>query len=340
LQRTSKLKGLLEILSSAHEFHFVNVRDEREASSLQTLARHLPVTLPSKADFTSSSIKVEVLLQCYFGRVPVSAGMSHDMRQIVPIGVRLLQAMVDVLSSSGWLLPALGCMELSQMMTQQMWNTHSPLLQLPHVDVGFVKYANQKYNVYRINDLIDLEDEDRMSLLSKFTEQQIADIASFCNAYPDIEMTYSVDVDDDAGEQIRAGDTVSVTVQLNREIEEEELTANKGVGLLSRASRYPSKKTENWWIVIGKQESNELLSIKRLVFNKPSMTVKLEFDAPSAGRHELLLNLMSDSYIGVDQEMKIPIHVREGSATVHEEDSDVEVEGDAITETVNGMHAE
>ena len=46
--------------------------------------------------------------------------------------VRLTQACVDVLSSNGWLSPAIAAMELSQMITQAMWNKDSYLKQLPH----------------------------------------------------------------------------------------------------------------------------------------------------------------------------------------------------------------
>lgn len=38
--------------------------------------------------------------------------------------------MVDVISSSGWLNPALAAMELSQMVTQGLWERDSPLLQV------------------------------------------------------------------------------------------------------------------------------------------------------------------------------------------------------------------
>ena len=45
----------------------------------------------------------------------------------------LLQAMVDVVSSNGWLKPALALMELAQMVTQALWDQDSPLLQIPFV---------------------------------------------------------------------------------------------------------------------------------------------------------------------------------------------------------------
>ena len=52
---------------------------------------------------------------------------------------RLIQACVDVLSSNGWLSPAIAAMELAQMVTQAMWSKDSYLKQLPHFnkDVSF-----------------------------------------------------------------------------------------------------------------------------------------------------------------------------------------------------------
>ena len=44
----------------------------------------------------------------------------------------LCQACVDVLSSNGWLSPAIAAMELAQMVTQAMWSKDSYLKQLPH----------------------------------------------------------------------------------------------------------------------------------------------------------------------------------------------------------------
>ena len=41
--------------------------------------------------------------------------------------------MVDVVSSQSWLTPALAAMDLSQMVTQGLWDSDSILLQLPHV---------------------------------------------------------------------------------------------------------------------------------------------------------------------------------------------------------------
>ncbi|KAH3788149.1 hypothetical protein DPMN_166281 [Dreissena polymorpha] len=58
--------------------------------------------------------------------------------------VRLIQACVDVLSSNGWLSPALAAMELAQMVTQAMWAKDSYLKQLPHFTQDTIKGCQDK----------------------------------------------------------------------------------------------------------------------------------------------------------------------------------------------------
>lgn len=50
--------------------------------------------------------------------------------------VPLVQACVDVLSSQGWLKPALAAMEIAQMATQAVWDKDSVLKQVRDIDEG------------------------------------------------------------------------------------------------------------------------------------------------------------------------------------------------------------
>ncbi len=51
---------------------------------------------------------------------------------------------MDVLSSNGWLSPALAAMELAQMVTQAMWSKDSYLKQLPHFTSEHIKRCVDK----------------------------------------------------------------------------------------------------------------------------------------------------------------------------------------------------
>ena len=65
--------------------------------------------------------------------------------------------------------------------------------------------------------------------------------------------------------------------------------------------RFPSRKEENWWLIVGQPELNLCHIIKRQPL-KQSAVNKLRFKAPSEpGQHELKLMFISDSYVGADQ---------------------------------------
>lgn len=76
-------------------------------------------------------VKTNILLQSHFSRVQLPSDMVLDVKEILDPVIRLLQAIVDVISSNGWLNPALAAMEMSQMCVQAMWDRDSPLKQLP-----------------------------------------------------------------------------------------------------------------------------------------------------------------------------------------------------------------
>lgn len=98
---------------------------------------------------------------------------------------------MDVLSSNSWLGPALAAMELSQMVTQAVWHKDSYLRQLPHFSAERIAKCREA-KIETVFDLIEMEDEARTKLLEDLTPAQMADVARFCNRYPNIEITYDV----------------------------------------------------------------------------------------------------------------------------------------------------
>ncbi|XP_052225045.1 U5 small nuclear ribonucleoprotein 200 kDa helicase-like [Dreissena polymorpha] len=246
--------------------------------------------------YNDPHVKTNLLLQAHLSRMQLSAELQSDTEEILSKAVRLIQACVDVLSSNGWLSPALAAMELAQMVTQAMWAKDSYLKQLPHFTQDTIKGCQDK-GVETIFDVMEMEDEDRNSLL-QLTESQMADVARFCNRFPNIEMTYDV-ADKDS---ISSGSNVNVNVQLEREDE----VAGPVIAPL-----FPQKREEGWWVVIGDTKNNSLLSIKRLTLQQKAK-VKLDYVAPSPGRYNYTLFFMSDAYMGCDQEYKFSIDVKEG----------------------------
>lgn len=296
LNNKTKIRGLLEIISSATEYEDIVVR-HREDVVLKALGQRLPNKLSgpngSSPKYNDPHIKTNLLLQAHLSRLQLSAELQSDTELILGKAIRLIQACVDVLSSNGWLSPAVAAMELAQMVTQAMWSKDSYLKQLPHFSNEIIKRCQEK-SIETVFDIMELEDEDRTTLL-QLNDQQMADVARFCNRYPNIEMNFDV-LDK---EKINSGSSVNVVVQLERE---DEVTGPVIAPL------FPQKREEGWWVVIGDPKNNSLLSIKRLTLQQKAK-VKLDFVAPSPGTYEYTLYFMSDCFMGCDQEYKFSINV-------------------------------
>jgi pre-mRNA-splicing helicase BRR2 len=94
------------------------------------------------------------------------------------------------------------------------------------------------------------------------------------------------------------------------------------------APLYPQKRDENWWIIIGDTKTNTLLSIKRLTLNKKAK-IKLDFAAPttqpqstSSSSFNYMIYLMSDAYMGCDQEYKFQINLNNQKQEATNDDQD------------------
>ena len=67
---------------------------------------------------------------------------------------------------------------------------------------------------------------------------------------------------------------------------------------------------QGWWLVLGDVHSDLVVAIKRVAI-KETAQVLLKFDAPeSTGTHNYKLYLMSDAYVGCDQEFDVTVNVQ------------------------------
>ena len=126
----TKIRGVLEILSAAGEFANLPLRFGEE-KKVKSLARNLPHKLPDAA--YDAHAKSLVLLQCHFSRKMIPSDLRADLKVVLKDSLKLIQAIVDVISSNGWLKPALAAMELSQMIVQGLWNKDHALKQVRNV---------------------------------------------------------------------------------------------------------------------------------------------------------------------------------------------------------------
>ncbi len=192
LTAKTKLKGLLEIISAATEYSTTPIRHNEE-KLMESMSKHLPMALPVGAKFDDPATKVLILFQAHLSRTVLSTELVMDLHLLLKSVIKLLQATVDVISSQGWLRPALASMELSQMMVQGLKEKDSVLLQIPHFTTEMVaRCLTEEPPVTSVFDLLDLDDDVREALLV-LPPEKLSDVAVFCNAYPNVDLAFTID---------------------------------------------------------------------------------------------------------------------------------------------------
>ncbi|KAJ3296866.1 DEIH-box ATPase [Rhizoclosmatium sp. JEL0117] len=352
LKEKTKMRGLLEIVSAAAEFEDIPIRHHED-----TILRRLYDRIPIKFDLGGATgskinnklldphVKTNILLQAHFSRLSLPPDLESDQKLILAKVLRLIQASVDVISTNGWLGPGITAMELSQMCVQAVWDKDSWLRQVPRLTLDMIEKL-KGMNVTSVTELLEMEDDDRNAALKGLTKRDMAEVATFANRYPNVELAFEVitgeDTDVEGVKRVKKGESVIVNVRLDRvsdeDEDEEDDEDSMEVDGKSKAKPpkpavdvgpviapfFPGKKDEGWWVVIGQKSSNALLAIKRTTLQQMA-ALKLDFAAPpppeGGGNVELKVYLMCDAYTGVDQEYDITLYVDEAG-----DDSDEEME--------------
>ncbi|EOA28486.1 hypothetical protein CARUB_v10024696mg [Capsella rubella] len=303
LASKTKMKGLIEILTSASEYDLTPIRPGEE-DAVRRLINHQRFSFDNPI-CTDPHVKANALLQAHFSRQNLSGNLAMDQHEVLLSATRLLQAMVDVISNNGCLNLALLAMEVSQMVTQGMWDRDSILLQLPHFTKDLAKRCqeNPGNNIETVYDLLEMEDNKRQELL-QMSDAQLLDIARFCNRFPNIDLTYEIV----GSNEVSPGKEITLQVMLERDME-----GRTEVGPVN-APRYPKTKEEGWWLVVGEIKTNQLMAIKKISLQRKAK-VKLEFAVPTEpGEKSYTLYFMCDSYFGCDQEYSFTVDVKDSDA--------------------------
>ncbi|KAK0203464.1 putative RNA helicase [Desarmillaria ectypa] len=313
LKERTKLKGLLEVVSSSAEFEAIPIR-RHEDVLLKRLYDRLPVKIDG-VNFEAPHFKTFLLLQAHFSRIQLPADLAADQKIILEKVLNLLSACVDVMSSNAW-LSALGAMDLAQMCVQAVWDRDSPLRQVPHFEPELIQRCKDA-GIESVYDIMEMEDDKRTALL-QMTQAQMQDVATFVNSYPTLDVTHEF-----VGGDHTAGAPIILQVALTRDVDEDDEEGDQTV----IAPFYPGKKMANWWLVVGEPSTRQLLVIKRVTVTR-NLAAKLEFTLPK-GKHSLKLYVICDSYVGADHDIGLDdIEVAEGE----DSDSDEDDSDDAMEE--------
>lgn len=79
-------------------------------------------------------------------------------------------------------------MKMSPMVVQALWETRSPMMQLPHITEDMQKYfMSKKRQISTVQQFCQMKDEERRNLLKVLSEDQYKDVMKVCASMPLID---------------------------------------------------------------------------------------------------------------------------------------------------------
>lgn len=350
---------LLSILTDAEEYAELPVRHNEDQLNSQ-LAQHLPLQV-NPHSYDSAHTKTHLLLQAHFSHAQLPCSdYTTDTKTVLDNTIRICQAMLDVAANEGWLVTAISICNLVQMIIQGRWLHDSSLLTLPHVEQQdlhlFRKWANRKgrsqagsFNgpIEGLPELIAACDGKESVFAAivgqEFQSNQIAQAWSFLSRLPVLEVQMSVkgwweDSQEQTERPLAAAraklkdESSWLDVHADQEYVLQVSLRRINLGQQRRKQdskaqtpRFPKLKDEGWFLVLGEVDHRELLAVKRIGYVRHRTAVSVAFYTPEkTGKCIYTLYLMSDSYLGLDQQYEIHLNVTPASisAQVNTEVSD------------------
>ncbi|NXC87550.1 ASCC3 protein, partial [Cercotrichas coryphoeus] len=344
LKPESNIEELLLILTNADEYTDLPVRHNEDQMNSE-LAKHLPIEV-NPHSFDSSHTKTHLLLQAHFSHAMLPCpDYATDTKTVLDQAIRICQAMLDVAAHHGWLVTALNITNLVQMVVQGRWIHDSSLLTLPNIELQhlylFRKWSQGQRKSVRggyqgpIECLPELmaacEGKENVFASIVDSELQAGHISqawNFLCRLPILNVSLSIKGSwDDAVQPQNEVPVPSLTTDTRDDKRWIKLHADQEYVLQinlhrtqmgyqgkqdskAMAPRFPKVKDEGWFLILGEVDKKELIALKRTGYVRNRNTVSVAFYTPETpGKCIYTLYLMSDSYLGMDQQYDIYLNI-------------------------------
>ncbi|XP_017877585.1 activating signal cointegrator 1 complex subunit 3 [Ceratina calcarata] len=311
------LEQCLRILCNSHEYDELPVRHDEEFLN-EELSK---MCLYKVEDYSYSSphTKTFLLLQAHFSRLPMPCvDYLTDLKSVLDQAIRIIQAMIDIVAEHGWLASTLMIINLLQMIIQARWIHESPLITLPHVNSEHLPlFESLSLYLPKLCSIIPNKYNMFTKILGKeFREEEIHQMHMVLKEMPVLCLELHVESYDEeqAKQFVSLSPKCTDVVNVHKD---QDYILNVGMrrknrsncGLKAHCPMFQKGKDEGWFLVLG--NSTELLAMKRAAgVHDHYKSHPLQFTAPSTlGSANLTFRLMSDCYMGLDQQYNIKLNV-------------------------------
>uniref|UniRef100_A0A5S6QU49 Activating signal cointegrator 1 complex subunit 3 n=1 Tax=Trichuris muris TaxID=70415 RepID=A0A5S6QU49_TRIMR len=325
LSATCSVMDLLLILTSVSEYDEIPVRHNEELIN-NDLAKQCVVKFDQSV-YDDPHVKTHLLYQAHFLRLTLPCtDYETDLKSVLDQSIRIVQAMFDITAEQGWLATALRTIHLLQMIVQARFVDDPPLSMLPGVDVYAARRLSSRCCVETIPQLMETCRKDRNLLLrcsqGLLDPSQVEEVLLTLSRLPIVGITVSVD-----GREPGKGQSSKRAIPLSSTsynqwlpvYAQEEYVFSITLRRLVRrnerravAPKFPKAKDEGWFAIIGSVETGELLAVRRVApFERQTSTNLLLVTPSRACRVIYTLYVMSDCYIGFDQQYEVRLEVND-----------------------------
>lgn len=312
--RDSSIEHLLQLLSQSEEYAELPVRHNEELLNrdLASVVRYGSFS----DEYDSPHVKTFLLLQAHFSRLRLPiVDYVTDTKTVLDNTVRLIQAYVDMVAERCYLSCCLKLMAIMQMIMQGRWYDESSILTLPHMEdvaeeqedeagsgeVGggggalLRSLANRGY--VALPQLLEMDDRNFRALLVSCARRKFGGSGSGTSMLQEACAVKSRLPRIDVKLELYTG-TEQTTIRVNLTRLSKPPTAGQG----SYTPRYLKTKDESFWVVIGDVQRDELLAMRRVGIRQRQSRADLVVPTADASDRRLTVFLMTDCYLGLDQQ--------------------------------------
>ncbi|KAI8983869.1 Sec63 Brl domain-containing protein [Pilobolus umbonatus] len=314
LRRDCEIDDILDLLGNVPEYEELPARCNEDLLN-QEIERFIPYNVKGTPNFISPHVKAYVLIQAHISRLQLpSSDYITDQVTVLDSAIRFSQAMIDVAADNGYLSTSLTIMNMLQCIKQARWQEESSLLTLPSIENGMLKHIKYKgKGIQCLAELTMYTDNQIKQIFSQvraLDHNKVNEICRVVNRLPVIDIKAKIE---SQKEFLVPESTYSISINLQRKKKSNQPHDGRIYSPL-----FPKPQYESWWVVLGDAANDELLALKRVSMrNGPNETLSnhintsITFDTPAHfGQHKYTLFVISDGYIGLDQQEDIEFQTR------------------------------
>jgi translocation protein SEC63 len=339
LSENHRIKMLPEVLAASAEFRELSAPKASDRECLNKLLGKLKADkLMQKPKFEHPVLlKGNLLLHAHVLRLSdayLSEDLRADLDAMLTISPELIEGMAEISQQRRWLQTTLSILRFSQCLVQALWVNDHSLQTLPFFTENEVKHVTRgaKVQARTLAEYVRVPDSEKKGLAS-FTDAQREEILQSCALLPRIKVETRVFVEEEEnegegeasdatsrikGEDVFEGDIITIRVTVTR-----ENVAEGEVAPPVFAPRFPRVLRERWWVILSDRPRPDprrptaeppqatIFAMEKLTGQGRVVTHDLRLEAPpTAGSYSMDLHLVSDCYMGYDEEIEVKFDVR------------------------------